>query len=110
VPKWYNYALRLTRFGFAMMLAVPVCTDPFLFSTGNPERMARVSHPGPRFGSGINQETEAADDLILNASNLADWRHFQVPRELLPLRKSNSPSNFTTPFDLPSDHYITGVT
>src|SRR5215472_1660359 len=49
-----------------LVLAAPAAADgiPFHFSTGNPDgKIATASRPGPE--SGVNQETESADDFIV---------------------------------------------
>ena len=50
-----------------VLLALPARADPFSFSTGDPDGlMATASRPGPGAGSGVNQDTESADDFILS--------------------------------------------
>jgi hypothetical protein len=51
----------------ALLLAAPAQAGTFFFSTGAPNgQMATASRPGP--SSGVNQETESADDFILTTN------------------------------------------
>lgn len=57
-----------TLFFILFIAAGQVFADTIFFSTGDPDgRMAMASRPGGGAGSGVNQETEAADDFILSA-------------------------------------------
>jgi hypothetical protein len=54
-------------FGALVLLAHPTLANPFSFSTGDPDGlMATASRPGPGAGSGVNQDTESADDFVLS--------------------------------------------
>jgi len=51
---------------FALLTALPATADPFFFSTGGvTNQIATASRPGSM--SGTNQETESADDFLLNS-------------------------------------------
>ena len=64
---WTTFALSLAlSFGALFLLTSQASAQSFSFSTGNPDgRMASASRPGP--SSGINQETESADDFVLTS-------------------------------------------
>jgi hypothetical protein len=50
-----------------LLLAPSASANSYFFSTGNPDgKMATASRPGPGSGSGVNQETESADDFVLD--------------------------------------------
>jgi len=50
-----------------LLTALPASADPFFFSTGSVNNLiATASRPGPM--SGVNQETESADDFFLGSA------------------------------------------
>jgi hypothetical protein len=62
---------QLVRVGSALasllLVAMPSLASDYFFSTGDPDgKMATASRPGPGPGSGANQETESADDFVLD--------------------------------------------
>ena len=63
-------ALSCAPLGAALALvALPAVATPFFFSTGTVNNLiATASRPGPT--SGVNQETESADDFILSGHTL----------------------------------------
>src|ERR1044071_7686506 len=51
----------------AVLFSMPALAAPFVFSTGSvKDLIATASRPGP--ASGVNQETESADDFLLTTS------------------------------------------
>ena len=63
--SYLNFAVG-TAISVGLLIAIPAAADPFKFSTGSvTNQIAIASRPGPGPGSGVNQETEAADDFLL---------------------------------------------
>ena len=62
--KAFRFTLLIAAGASAFLSASQASAASFFFSTGNPDGlMATASRPGP--SSGVNQETEAADDFVL---------------------------------------------
>ncbi len=70
MPSYADTSLRklaLLGVGAFALLATPAWAAPFTFSTGNAtNRVGMASRTGP--SSGVNQETEAADDFTLSTA------------------------------------------
>ena len=66
--SYLNFAVG-TAISVGLLIAIPAAADPFKFSTGSvTNQIAIASRPGPGPGSGVNQETEAADDFLLTST------------------------------------------
>ena len=64
--SYLNFAVG-TAISVGLLIAIPAAADPFKFSTGSvTNQIAIASRPGPV--SGVNRETEAADDFLLTST------------------------------------------
>jgi len=68
IVSLFSRALPCAALGAAVaFIALPAVAAPFFFSTGTVNNLiATASRPGPT--SGVNQETESADDFILSGN------------------------------------------